>query len=89
MPWRPLGLRRFHVAGMASCVLPSGQMYALASLGTPLLLGGGHATRCTTKGPHVHPGVPWGPVLLWDNSVQRQGSDVRPAVPWVSASFAW
>ena len=65
-PWRPLGLRRFCVAGVAQCALPRGRMYALASLGSPPLLRGRRGTMCTAK-----------------------GSDVRPGVPWVSASFAW
>ena len=65
-PWRPLGLRLFCVAGVAQCALPTGRMYALASLGSPPLLRGRRGTMCTAK-----------------------GSDVRPGVPWVSASFAW
>ena len=65
-PWRPLGLRRFCVAGVGQCALPRGRMYALASLGSPPLLRGRRGTMCTAK-----------------------GSDVRPGVPWVSASFAW
>ena len=36
MPWRPLGLRRFCVAGVGQCALPRGRMYALASLGLRL-----------------------------------------------------
>ena len=67
-PWRPLGLRRFCVAGVAQCALPRGRMYALASLGSPLLLRGRRGTMCTAKGSDVN---------------------VRPGVPWVSASFAW
>ena len=65
-PWRPLGLRRFRVAGLGQCALPRARMYALASLGSPPLLRGRRGTMCTAK-----------------------GSDVRPGVPWVSASFAW
>ena len=65
-PWRPLGLRLFCVAGVGQCALPRARMYALASLGSPLLLRGRRGTMCTAK-----------------------GSDVRPGVPWVSASFAW
>ena len=65
-PWRPLGLRLFCVAGVGQCALPRGRMYALASLGSPLLLRGRRGAMCTAK-----------------------GSDVRPGVPWVSASFAW
>ena len=65
-PWRPLGLRRFCVAGVAQCALPRARMYVLASLGSPPLLRGRRGTMCTAK-----------------------GSDVRPGVPWVSASFAW
>ena len=65
-PWRPLGLRRFCLAGVGQCALPRGRMYALASLGAPSLLRGRRGTMCTAK-----------------------GSDVRPGVPWGSASFAW
>ena len=65
-PWRPLGLRRFCVAGVGQCALPRGRMYALASLGAPLLLRGRRGTMCAAK-----------------------RSDVRPGVPWGSASFAW
>ena len=66
MPWRPLGLRLFCVAGVGQCALPRGRMYALASLGSPPLLRGRRGTMCIAK-----------------------GSDVRPGVPWISASFAW
>ena len=59
-PWRPLGLRRFCVAGVGQCALPRGWMYALASLGAPLLLRGRRGTMCTAKGLDVRPGVPWG-----------------------------
>ena len=69
-PWRPLGLRLFCVAGVGQCALPRGLMYALASLGAPLLLRGRRGTMCTAKG-------------------SAKGSDVRPGVPWGSASFAW
>ena len=65
-PWRPLGLRLFCVAGVGQCALPRGQMYALASLGSPPLLRGRRGTMCIAK-----------------------GSDVRPGVPFVSASFVW
>ena len=65
-PWRPLGLRRFCVAGVGQCALSRARMYTLASLGSPPLLRGRRGTMCTVK-----------------------GSDVRPGVPWVSASLAW
>ena len=75
-PWRPLGLRRFCVAGVGQRALPRGQMYALASLGAPPLLRGRRGTMCTAKGSDVRPGVPWGSVAFawqaWDN-VQCQG----------------
>ena len=65
-PWRPLGLRRF-------C---GGRIYALASLGAPLLLRGRRGTMCTAKGSDVRPGVPWGSASFawqaWDN-VHCQG----------------
>ena len=64
-PWRPLG-RLFCVGGVGQCALPRARMYALASLGSPLLLRGRRGAMCTAK-----------------------GSDVRPGVPWVSASFVW
>ena len=144
-PWRPLGLRRFCVAGVGQCALPRGRMYALASLGSPPLLRGRRGTMCTAKGSDVRPGVPWVSASFawqaWDNvhcqgvgctpwrplGLRRfcvagvaqcalprgwmyalaslgsppllrgrrgtmctaKGSDVRPGVPWVSASFAW
>ena len=69
--WRPLGLRRFCVAGVGQCALPRGQMYALASLGAPPLLRGRRTSTCTAKGSDVRPGVPWGSVAFawqaWDN----------------------
>ena len=144
-PWRPLGLRRFCVAGVGQCALPRGWVYALASLGAPSLLRGRRGTMCTAKGSDVRPGVPWGSAAfawqVWDNvrcqgvrctpwrplGLRRfcvagvgqcalprgrmyalaslgappllrgrrgtmctaKGSDVRPGVPWGSASFAW
>ena len=116
MPWRPLGLRLFCVAGVAQCALPRGRMYALASLGSPPLLRGRRGTMCTAKGSDVRPGVPWVSAAFawqaWDN-VHCQGVGCtpwrplglrrfcvagvaqcalprnRPGVPWVSASFAW
>ena len=119
MPWRPLGLRLFCVAGVGQCALPRGRMYALASLGSPPLLRGRRGTMCIAKGSDVRLGVPWVSASFawqaWDN-VQlprgrmyalaslgsppllrgrrgamciAKGSDVRPGVPWVSASFAW
>ena len=57
-PLRPLGLRRFCVAGVGQCALPRGRMYALASLGAPPLLRGRRGTMCTAKGSDVRPGVP-------------------------------
>ena len=70
-PWRPLGLRRFCVAGVGQCALPRGWMYALASLGAPPLLRGRRGTMCTAKGLDVRPGVPWGSAAFawqaWDN----------------------
>ena len=53
--------------------LPRGRMYALASFPCPS-------------------GVPWSPLLLRGRRgtmCTAKGSDVRPGVPWVSASFAW
>ena len=71
-PWRPLGLRRFCVAGVGQGALPRGQMYALASLGAPSLLRGRRETMCIAKGSDVRPGVPWGSASFawqaWDNT---------------------
>ena len=81
-PWRPLGLRRFCVAGVGQCALPKGLMYALASLGAPPLLRGRRTSTCTAKGSDVRPGVPWGSAAFawqaWDK-VHCQG--VR-CTPW-------
>ena len=83
-PWRPLGLRRFCVAGVGQCALPRGPMYALASLGAPPLLRGRRGTMCTAKGSDVRPGVPWGSAALawqaWDN-VHCQGVGCTPWRP--------
>ena len=75
-PWRPLGLRRFCVAGVGQGALPRGQMYALASLGAPPLLRGRRGTMCTAKGLDVRPGVPWGSS---SGLMILKGSD---GVPW-------
>ena len=144
-PWRPLGLRRFCVAGVGQCALSRARMYALASLGSPPLLRGRRGAMCTVKGSDVRPGVPWVSASFawqaWHNvhcqglgctpwrplglrlfcvagvgqcALSRarmyalaslgsppllrgrrgtmctaKGSDVRPGVPWVSASLAW
>ena len=75
-PWRPLGLRRFCVAGVGQGALPRGWMYALASLGAPPLLCGRRGTMWTAKGLDVCPGVPWGSAAFaWQ--------------AWASAAFAW
>ena len=86
-PWRPLGLRRFCVAGVAQCALPRGRMYALASLGSPPFLRGtlprGRMYALASLGSP--------PLLRGRRGTMctAKGSDVRPGVPWVSASFAW
>ena len=86
-PWRPLGLRLFCVAGVAQCALPRGRMYALASLGSPPLLRGtlprGRMYALASLGSP--------PLLRGRRGTMctAKGSDVRPGVPWVSASFAW
>ena len=83
-PWRPLGLRRFCVAGVGQDALPRGLMYALASLGAPPLLRGRRGTICTAKGSDVRPGVPWGSAAFawqaWDN-VHCQGVWCTPWRP--------
>ena len=101
---RPLGLRRFCVAGVGQCALSRARMYALASLGSPPLLRGRRGTMCTVKGADVRPGVPWvSASLAWQawlgsppllrgrrgTMCTAKGSDVGPGVPWVSASLAW
>ena len=91
-PWRPLGLRRFRVAGVGQRALPRGQMYALASLEAPPLLRVRRGTMCSAKGSDVRPGVLGAPLLLRGRRgtmCTAKGSDVRPSVPWGSASFAW
>ena len=55
-PWRPLGLRRFCVAGKGQCALPRSLMYALASLGAPLLLRDRRGIMCIAKGLDKRPG---------------------------------
>ena len=84
-PWRPLGLRRFCVAGVGQGALPRGQMYALASLGAPSLLRGRRGTMCIAKGSDVRPGVPWGSASFawqaWDN-VHCQGVRYTPWQAW-------
>ena len=90
MPWRPLGLRRFYVAGVGQCALLRGRMYALASLG--------FRDFCMPTWGNVHcqdlrPGVPWSPPRLRDRHgiilrdrhgiiCAAKGSHVRPGVPW-------
>ena len=82
-PWRPLGLRRFCVAGVGQCALPRGWMYALASLGAP---------QCALPRGRMYAlaslGAP--PLLRGRRGTMctAKGSDVRPGVPWGSASFA-
>ena len=91
-PWRPLGLRRFCVAGVGQCALSRARMYALASLGSPPLWRGRRGTMCTAKGSDVRPGVLGSPPLLRGRRgtmCTGKGSDVRPGVPWFSAAFAW
>ena len=70
-----------------------GRMYALASLGSPPLFRGRRGTMCTAKGVGCTPWRPLGLRLFCVAGVGQcalpKGSDVRPGVPWVSASFAW
>ena len=84
MPWRPLGLRLFCVAGVGQCALPRGWMYALASLGSPPLLRGRRGTMCTVKGSDVRPGVPWvSAAFAWQawHNVHCQGLGCTPWRP--------
>ena len=89
---RPLGLRLFCVAGVGQCALPRGRMYALASLGSPPLLGVGVAQCALPRGRMYALASLGSPPLLRGRRgtiCTAKGSDVRPGVPWVSASFAW
>ena len=90
-PWRPLGLRLFCVAGVAQCALPRGRMYTLASLGSPPLVAG--VAQCALPRGRMYALASLGspPLLRGRRGTMctAKGSDVRPGVPWVSASFAW
>ena len=88
-PWRPLGLRLFCVAGVAQCALPRVRMYALASLGYCVA---GVAQCALPRGRMYALASLGSPPLLRGRRgtmCTAKGSDVRPGVPWVSASFAW
>ena len=67
-------------------------MYALASLGSPPLLRGKRGTMCIAKGRmYALASLGSPPLLRGRRGIMciAKGSDVRPGVPWVSASFAW
>ena len=57
MSWHPLGFRIFCVIGMGQYRLPRGLMYALASLGAPLLLRDRRETMRTAKGSDISLGL--------------------------------
>ena len=92
-PWRPLGLRLFCVAGVGQCALPRARMYALASLGSPPLFCVAGAGQCALPRARMYALASLGspPLLRGRRGTMctAKGSDVRPGVPWVSASFAW
>ena len=91
-PWRPLALRLFCVAGVGQCALPRGQMYALASLGNPLFFVAGVGQCALPRGLMYALASLGAPLLLRGRRgtmCTAKGSDVRPGVPWGSASFAW
>ena len=92
-PWRPLGLRRFCVAGVGQCAVPRGLD---VRPGVPW----GSASFAWQAWDNVYcQGVgctPWRPLGLRrfcvagvGQSALPRGLDVRPGVPWGSASFAW
>ena len=91
-PWRPLGLRLFCVAGVGQCALPRGLMYALASLGAPPLCVAGVGQCALPRGLMYALASLGAPPLLRGRRgtmCTAKRSDVRPGVPWGSASFAW
>ena len=91
-PWRHLGLRLFCAAGVGQCALPRGRMYALASLGLRLFCAAGVAQSALPRGRMYALASLGSPPLLRGRRgamCTAKGSDVRPGVPWVSASFAW
>ena len=91
-PWRPSGLRLFCVAGVGQCALPRGRMYALASLGLRVFCVAGVAQSALPRGRMYALASLRSPPLLRGRRgtiCTAKGSDVRPGVPWVSASFAW
>ena len=90
-PWRPLGLRLFCVAGVAQCALPRARMYALASGLRRFCVAG--VAQCALPRARMYALASLGspPLLRGRRGTMctAKGSDVRPGVPWVSASFAW
>ena len=92
-PWRPLGLRLFCVANMEKNVHCQGvgctpwrplglRLFCLAGVGQCALPRGRMYALASLGSP---------PLLRGRRGTMciAKGSDVRPRVPWVSASFAW
>ena len=63
-------------------------MYTLASLESPPLLRGRRGTMCMSRA-RMYALASLGSPPLWRGRRGTMCSDVRPGVPWVSASFAW
>ena len=74
VPWG--SARRFCVAGVGQETPPRGQMYHLASLGTPSLLRGGRATLYIAK------------FFVWQAWCNAKGTDICPCVLRGFTSFA-
>ena len=103
-PWRPLGLRFFGVAGVAwvsaSFAWQAWHNVHCQGLGCrpwrPLglrLLGVAGVAQCALPRARMYALASLGspPLLRGTRGTMctAKGSDVRPGVPWVSASFAW
>ena len=87
-PWRPLGLRRFCVAGVGQCACQGLGCTPWRPLGLRLF-GVAGVAQCARMYALASLGSP--PLLRGRRGTMctAKGSDVRPGVPWVSASLAW
>ena len=102
-PWRPLGLRLFSVAGVAQCALPKGSDVRPGVPWVSASFAWQAWDNVHCQGVGCTPWRPLGLRLFCVAGVGQcafcvagvgqcalpKGSDVRPGVPWVSASFAW
>ena len=91
-PWRPLGLRLFCVAGVGQCALPRVGCTPWRPLGLRLFCVAGVGQCALPRGRMYALASLGSPPLLRGRRgtmCTAKGSDVRPGVPWVSASFAW